>query len=356
MKHKIWKIIFFAFVAFAGIIGAYAATGGRTGFRLSPVGSIVAVLGGALALCLLGTYFVDELPGLERRAWAAPMCIFALVVNVLSFGLVAQRLKGRSQWHLWLALSMVASSLDVVLTIAGGSEPFTVGWYAARGFAAAGCLAVLQAMLVDIGGLFRRMAEANAALNALVHVDALSGLSNRRHFDETLANEWRRARREDSPLSLVMLELDFHEAFADRYGQEDADQLIRQIAALLQDRVRRPADSAARYAPGRFALLLPATDHQGAMRKTEQVRIAIRALNIPHALNPHDIATISAGVATLWPAAVQAGEDLLTHAAERALARAQQSGRDMAVSETMPEPERASRRDNPAMEPGFSAH
>ncbi len=343
-------------IGFAGIIGTYAATGGRTRLRLSPMGSIIAVLGGALVPVLLATYFVDLLPGLERRAWAAPLCLFALLANVISFAMVAHRLRARSQWHLWLALAMVASSLDVVLTIAGGSEPFTVGWYAARGFAAAGCLAVLQAMLVDIGDLFRRVAAANAALDALVHVDALSGLSNRRHFDETLANEWRRARREDTPLSLVMLELDFHEAFADRYGQDDADQLVRQIATLLRERVRRAADSAARYAPGRFALLLPVTDHQGAMRKTEQIRIAIRGLNIPHALNPHDIATVSAGVATLWPAGVQSGEDLLTHAAERALSRAQQSGRDMAVSETMPEPERADRRAGQSVRSGLSVY
>lgn len=141
--------------------------------------------------------------------------------------------------------------------------------------------------------------ERNRELTDLAARDSLTGLANRRHFEETLRLEIKRAMRTGSPLSLVLLDVDFFKKYNDRYGHVAGDECLRQVAAALRDSLARPIDLAARYGGEEFAVVLPATGQVGARYIAERLRLAVMDLGIAHAGNPPGVVTISAGVCTL---------------------------------------------------------
>ena len=139
-------------------------------------------------------------------------------------------------------------------------------------------------------------------LAALATSDGLTGIANRRHFDERLREEWARAKRDDTPLSLLLIDVDHFKKFNDQYGHQAGDGCLRAIARVLADQARRPADLAARYGGEEFALLLPNTDADGCEQVGEQIREALRELGMLHALNlPSRRVTASLGGATNMP-------------------------------------------------------
>ena len=137
-------------------------------------------------------------------------------------------------------------------------------------------------------------------LEALSLTDALTGLGNRRAFDQALESEWRRARRDHAAVSLLMLDLDDFKGVNDEYGHQAGDECLRRIAATIRAVARRPGDVAARYGGEELALILPATEAGGAGLVAEQVRRAIEGLHFPHRRNHEHggIVTVSVGVAT----------------------------------------------------------
>ncbi|MBR0757109.1 diguanylate cyclase [Bradyrhizobium jicamae] len=166
-------------------------------------------------------------------------------------------------------------------------------------------------------------------LAALAISDGLTGLSNRRHFDERLADEWARARRDGTPLSLLLIDVDHFKKFNDLHGHQAGDLCLRTVATVLGAQALRPADMAARYGGEEFALLLPNTDAAGCAEVGERVRTALHAQAMPHPGNPPSrIVTVSLGAATLVPTQVVADSALLLAAADRALYCAKESGRD----------------------------
>ncbi|GKQ53548.1 sensor domain-containing diguanylate cyclase [Bradyrhizobium sp. Ce-3] len=168
-------------------------------------------------------------------------------------------------------------------------------------------------------------------LAALATSDGLTGLANRRHFDERLAEEWARAKRDGTPLSLFLIDVDHFKKFNDQYGHQAGDACLRSLARILVAQVRRPADLAARYGGEEFALLLPNTDADGCVEVGERVREALRELGMLHALNPPSrLVTVSLGGATNNPTQSVAGESLVA-AADRALYAAKEAGRDRLV-------------------------
>lgn len=174
--------------------------------------------------------------------------------------------------------------------------------------------------------------NAEDMLKRMASQDFLTGLANRHAFDEALKLEWRRALRQQSYLSLVMLDADHFKAFNDTYGHLQGDACLRSIGAALAENCARAGDLAARYGGEEFALLLPLTDQHGAMAVAERIRGWIQALAIPHAFNGEsDSVTISAGVATLVPTAEDRDEDLV-RAADQALYTAKRQGRNCVVS------------------------
>jgi diguanylate cyclase (GGDEF)-like protein/PAS domain S-box-containing protein len=174
-------------------------------------------------------------------------------------------------------------------------------------------------------------ADANRRLRALAGEDGLTGLANRRAFDDALMREHRRAKREKKNLALVMIDVDRFKAFNDRYGHLAGDDCLRKIAGVLLTALRRPGDLAARYGGEEFAALLPDTDEEGAARVAERIRAAVVGLAVGHDASPSNFVTISAGVAGLNEIERQGEAEALVRAADQALYRAKRDGRDAVV-------------------------
>ncbi len=172
-----------------------------------------------------------------------------------------------------------------------------------------------------------QLEDANNQLRVLAQEDGLTGLPNRRRFDEALGTEYRRAMRAGSPLAVIMLDVDRFKAFNDTYGHPGGDACLQALAGVLNTRCRRPADLPARYGGEEFVLLLPNTDAAGAVAVAECIRAGVRALAIPHAGSEFGVATVSIGVAAMAPGHSQ-GPAALVDAADAALYQAKRAGRD----------------------------
>ena len=169
--------------------------------------------------------------------------------------------------------------------------------------------------------------RANQRLEQLVTTDALTGMVNRRGFDIAVQREWRRALREQQPISLLLLDLDYFKSLNDTLGHQAGDECLRRVAESIQSAIRRPVDVATRYGGEEFAIVLPDTDTPAAQHMAERVRSGVEALGILHPASPMGVVTISVGLATTHPdgALVPA---LLIQQADAALYRAKASGRN----------------------------
>jgi diguanylate cyclase (GGDEF)-like protein len=165
-------------------------------------------------------------------------------------------------------------------------------------------------------------------LEDLSQVDGLTGIGNRRRFDEFLVREWRRSRRARAPLALVLVDVDYFKAYNDNYGHAAGDDCLCEVAATIAMLVRRPGDLCARYGGEEFAAILPQTDLAGAYTLGERIREAVLALDIPHAGSAvSSNITISVGVAASDPSVDEEPEDLLREA-DRRLYEAKTAGRN----------------------------
>ncbi|MBW7971599.1 diguanylate cyclase [Bradyrhizobium sp. BR 10289] len=167
-------------------------------------------------------------------------------------------------------------------------------------------------------------------LETLATEDGLTGLANRRHFDERLSEEWARAYRDRSNLALLMIDVDRFKAYNDQYGHPAGDACLRVVAQVIAAEMKRPGDLAGRYGGEEFAMLLPNTDAAGCARVGERIRKAIGEAGLVHRGNqPSGYVTASLGGATCRPALERtAGVGTLIEAADRALYAAKESGRD----------------------------
>jgi diguanylate cyclase (GGDEF)-like protein/PAS domain S-box-containing protein len=175
--------------------------------------------------------------------------------------------------------------------------------------------------------------DLEGRLEALATEDGLTGLANRRSFDERFREEWSRSTRERVPLGLLMIDLDRFKAYNDRYGHPAGDACLRTVAGILAAEARRPADLPARYGGEEFVVLLPNTDAAGCARIGEKIRRALRAAALPHEPNsPSKLVTASIGAAVCRPG-IERWSDItvLVEAADRALYAAKNGGRDRLV-------------------------
>lgn len=164
-------------------------------------------------------------------------------------------------------------------------------------------------------------------LREMAFRDGLTGVTNRRFFDETLQQEWRRCSRAKLPLSLIMLDIDFFKKYNDTYGHLQGDECLKRVAAVLSRQVRRPGDVVARYGGEEFAIILPNTPLSGALDVAHHIEAAIRGMGIPHAQGgSQKLVTISAGVAS-WLWQTDHGPDQLIALADRQLYLAKEQGR-----------------------------
>jgi diguanylate cyclase (GGDEF)-like protein len=176
-----------------------------------------------------------------------------------------------------------------------------------------------------------RAASEQAALEALSATDALTGLANRRRFDQRLADEVQRAHRHATPLALLMIDIDHFKLYNDRHGHPQGDTALQAVAAVLALQARRPGELVVRYGGEEFALLLPHADAATAIAVAERCESAMATLALPHGASPTAAhVTLSIGVAALDAVQRESAADLVRRA-DAALYAAKAAGRSRAV-------------------------
>ncbi|NWL14786.1 diguanylate cyclase [Pseudoalteromonas sp. Scap03] len=181
----------------------------------------------------------------------------------------------------------------------------------------------------------RELEDKNHELEQLNMEDALTGIKNRRFFDKKLLMEIRRSRREQTPLSIIMLDIDKFKSINDNYGHLTGDQVIRAVSDTIKQQLKRPLDEVARYGGEEFVILLPNTDNPGALIIAEQTRLAIANNTVNVAGTIIDF-TISAGVYTQIADDIH-NPELFTDYADKALYLAKQHGRNQVVNFSIPQ-------------------
>ncbi|MEA5510623.1 diguanylate cyclase [Crocosphaera sp. UHCC 0190] len=178
----------------------------------------------------------------------------------------------------------------------------------------------------------RELHDLNYKLHRLANLDGLTEVANRRCFDETLEQEWRRLAREKKPLSLILGDIDYFKRYNDTYGHLGGDDCLKKVAKAIANTALRPADLVARYGGEEFAVILPETPHEGATQVAQRILEGIRALNIPHkASDVQPYVTMSLGVATMIPS-LELDLKSLIDSADDALFKAKKQGRDQVVN------------------------
>ncbi|OHX21790.1 sensor domain-containing diguanylate cyclase [Chromobacterium sphagni] len=181
--------------------------------------------------------------------------------------------------------------------------------------------------------------QSHAEVLALSRVDPVTGIANRRCFEESLDGEWRRARRLGAPLGMLMIDIDYFKLYNDHYGHVSGDYCLREVAQAIRSSVRRPQDLVARYGGEEIICLLPDTTEDGVACVGEAVLEAVRDLQLPHVGSAISaIVTISVGGASVLPRETPDSRQLV-EAADRQLYRAKQQGRNrMEIAGDQPDP------------------
>jgi len=179
----------------------------------------------------------------------------------------------------------------------------------------------------------QNLARANLELQKLAALDGLTGIANRRRFDEALRLEWQRGRRQKTSLSLLLCDVDHFKLYNDHFGHPAGDLCLKKTAAVLTGQLKRPADLAARYGGEEFAILLPDTSMDGALQLAEGCRGALDRLALPHPNSHHGTVTMSMGAASTVPGGHMTLETLVAQADE-ALYEAKRSGRNRVAAST----------------------
>ena len=177
----------------------------------------------------------------------------------------------------------------------------------------------------------KQLEKANRQFKRLTFIDGLTGIGNRRHFDEFLEKEWQRNMRDNKPVSLIMGDIDFFKNYNDRYGHQAGDDCLKQVAAILNNMAKRPGDLAARYGGEEFAVILSGTDLKQAGVLAGNANKKLKETRIPHSdSQAADYVTLSFGVASIIPKYGTKSYDLIK-TADKSLYKAKNSGRNQVV-------------------------
>ncbi|MFP7297994.1 diguanylate cyclase domain-containing protein [Neobacillus niacini] len=158
----------------------------------------------------------------------------------------------------------------------------------------------------------KKLQETNMMLKFISNTDGLTGIPNRRYFDERLQEEWKRTKRNKIPFSVIMIDIDYFKKYNDFNGHQAGDDCLRRVAATLKDTLKRPGDFAARYGGEEFVILLPDTDEPGAAHVAARLQENVRILNMPYIPTEQEpTVSISIGFATIIPNEKVKPEDLI---------------------------------------------
>jgi len=330
-----------------------AGEGGIT--ILSTVASIVSLVCG---LALLTTLGQDLLPPIMQDNHYTPAMIIVVsavwLLNLLALHALSRR-RPYSMLDLWLIVTMCAWLFDIALSAVLNAGRYDLGFYAGRIYGLLAASFVLVVLLHEHGKLYVQLImlrdsdrEKADELRRLSTIDQLTGIANRRAFEDALDQEWRRMMRHGTTLSLLMIDVDCFKRFNDAYGHVAGDQCLRAVAQVLAGKARRAGELAARYGGEEFAVLLPHVHIAEAKKLGEAICAAVSDCRITH---EHSEAashvTISVGAASIadlpelaatlsregtLPSATMPGATVLVETADHALYRAKKSGRNRVVA------------------------
>lgn len=222
------------------------------------------------------------------------------------------------------------STLPFIVVIAEAEQDIYATWER-RAIAISAMMTVLLAGLVGLAvaliAQLQQRTRAEAKVTLLARTDGITGLNNRRAFDEILNQEWRRAKRTQNVLSLLFMDIDWFKSYNDTYGHQAGDKALMAVAGAIACIIHRPADYSARYGGEEFVVVLPDTGSDDAQRMAEKVRTAIYDLSIEHAGSQYGRVTISVGVAT-WTPGDDGDANSLVRSADQALYGAKMTGRN----------------------------
>lgn len=277
-----------------------AAASSRSLIRgfLALAAGILALAGALAALAIWGDGLLPAIirngrytPAMQyvvAATWSLSLCALAVLWSV----------HRRTVLDLWLTVVMIAWLIDIALSALLNGARFDLGFYAGRIYGLMAANFVLMVLLVENGALYFNLIQMANELRCLSGLDALTGIANRRTFDARLEAEWRRALRNRSPLSLLMVDIDYFKAYNDAYGHVQGDVCLRAVAEVLARFARRAGELSARYGGEEFALLLPLLDVDEASGIGAEIRAALEQAALPHgksAVAGH--VTVSIGVA-----------------------------------------------------------
>lgn len=302
-----------------------------------PVDAMLKMLIGVTALTVLVTLIAtvghDALPPVmsgNRYAPAMAVVVGSVWVANVSALILVHRKRPRSLLDLWLSVVLVAWVLDIGLSAMLNGGRYDLGFYAGRAYGLVAATFVLSVLLFESFSLHARLADANERLRDLANRDSMTGMYNRRYFDERLRAEVKRCRREGVPLSLLIVDVDHFKKYNDHYGHLEGDDCLCLVASCIESAAKRPGDIAARYGGEEFVVVLPNTGPAGAAQVAAELQTKLRSSAIPHAAAPHANVTLSIGIATLDESDESA--DRLIAKADSALYQAKASGRNAFVA------------------------
>jgi diguanylate cyclase (GGDEF)-like protein len=297
-------------------------------------GYVVLVIALAEAAVITTIVFHDRLPVLFSATHGYTP-LFHFIAEQLMLGLsaivfIALMFRGgsRDTMHLWLAAVVVALIIEIYLSGEFARRPFTEGWY----------MSVVAALVWQGLLLAAQLQHANEQMEAYGNQartlieetlrDALTGLYNRRGFDERFEDALEITRNEGKPIGLIALDLDYFKSFNDHYGHVAGDEALRRIGDAIASVANRVEDTCCRIGGEEFAIVLPETDEAGTLTVAERVRAAVIRLKIPHAPTaPQDHMTVSIGVAGN-DGRTKTTSKALYESADQALYRAKRMGRN----------------------------
>lgn len=277
--------------------------------------------------------WIDGLPILTSGGGFTPL--FSTISYALILAVVATMVYGfrtsrfRSVLDLWVGVACLSMFADI--TLQHYSRQFTAGWYASRVGILIAANAVLWVLLFQTAMIYAQLVVTAERLRNESLTDVLTGLSNRRAFDQRFVEMMRDCAREKRPVALLMIDVDNFKAYNDAFGHQVGDDCLRAIGAILMNNAARARDLVARFGGEELAVIMPGVDLAGAMVVAERMRAAVEAAAMTQGVGAaHPVVTISIGVtATRDPARTNV-EDLISNA-DLALYKAKDAGRNRVV-------------------------
>jgi diguanylate cyclase (GGDEF)-like protein len=235
----------------------------------------------------------------------------------------------RSILDLWLAVACLSMCAD--LTLQHFSRQFTVGWYGSRLSILLAASSVLFVLLFQTANIYAQLVVTAERLRNESLTDVLTGLANRRSFDQRFAAILRACARDSRPLAMLMIDIDNFKAYNDAFGHQLGDECLRAVAQVLLANAARARDVVARVGGEEMAVVMPEVDLPGALVVAERMRAAVENAGLTQGVGAmHPVVTISVGVTATHDPARTSVEDLVD-VADRALYRAKESGRNRVV-------------------------